>query len=118
MLNLAICGGIAMVDSIGIAGDVITGAVALAGLILVYLGSVASSFAGFEREQQTTIKSTFQLRAWFGFAGMVVAILSAALALAGKWANNDCIVTLAGALLLICISVGCRYRFSYVREIR
>ncbi|MGA7386092.1 MAG: hypothetical protein WBW81_15780 [Methylocella sp.] len=107
-----------MVDSIGIAGDVITGATALAGLILVYLGSVASSFAGFEREQQTTVKSTFQLRAWFGFAGMVVAIISAALALVGKWANNDCIVTLAGALLLIAFLWGAAIAFLTVREIR
>jgi hypothetical protein len=107
-----------MGDSIGIAGDVITGATALAGLILVYLGSVASSFAAFEREQQTTIKSTFQLRAWFGFAGMVVAIISAALALAGKWANNDCIVTLAGALLLIAFLWGAAIAFLTVREIR
>ena len=107
-----------MVDSIGIAGDVVTGATALAGLVLVYLGSVASGFAGFEREQQRTMKSSFQRRAWFGFAGMVVAILSAALALAGKWTNNGCIVASAIALLLLALLWGIAIAFLTVREIR
>ena len=107
-----------MVDSIGIAGDVITGATALAGLILVYLGSVASGFAGFEREQQRTIKSSFQLRVWFGFGGMVVAIFSAALALVGKSVNNGCIVAAAIALLFIALLWGIAIAFLTAREVR
>jgi hypothetical protein len=48
-----------MVDPVEIPGDVVTGASALAGLVLVYLGSVASGYAGFEREQQSTVRQSY-----------------------------------------------------------
>jgi hypothetical protein len=70
-----------MVDPIEIAGDVVTGATALAGLILVYLGSVAAGYASFQREQQGAVRRSFAFRAWFSFAGMVLAISAAMLAL-------------------------------------
>jgi uncharacterized membrane protein YdjX (TVP38/TMEM64 family) len=80
--------GVIMVDPLELAADVVTGATALAGLILVYLGMVVSGFAGFQREQQATVRAAHQLRAWFAFVGMTLAIVAAVLALIGKWAHR------------------------------
>src|SRR6266536_5619741 len=95
-----------MVDPVGIAVDVVTGATALAGLVLVYLGSVASGFAGFLPEQQRTVRRRFQVRAWFAFVGMVLAILAAMLALIGKWLGNGCVAGSAIALLELSPNLG------------
>jgi hypothetical protein len=80
-----------MVDPVELAGDVVTGATALAGLVLVYLGMAVSGFAGFERDQQASVRARFQVRAWFAFVGMAFSILAAILALIGKWSHNACI---------------------------
>jgi hypothetical protein len=107
-----------MLDPTEVAGDVVTGATALAGLILVYLGSVASGFAGFEREQQATVRHGFQRRAWFSFVGMVLAISAAMLALIGKWLQNACVAGSAIVLLLIALIWGISLALLTAREIR
>jgi hypothetical protein len=56
---------------LSLTGDVIAAGAALAGLILVYLGSVATGYAGYERTQQGTVRASFQRRAWFGVVGVV-----------------------------------------------
>jgi len=81
---------------------VVTGASALAGLFLVYLGNVAVAFSAFPTEAQGAIRESYQLRGWLAFAGMVLAILSAGLALLGKWLHS---VPLAAAAIVLLIAV-------------
>jgi len=107
-----------MVDPTESAGDVVTGATALAGLILVYLGSVASGYASFERDQQDTVRRSYEFRAWFGFAGMVFAISAAVLALLGKWLQSEGVAGAASVLLLIALIWGVAIALLTAREIR
>src|SRR5882757_5965406 len=72
-----------------LSGDVVTGASALAGLFLVYLGNVATAFSTFDRTQQASVRGSHQTRGWLAFAGIVFAILAAGLALLGKWLGNQ-----------------------------
>jgi hypothetical protein len=43
-----------------------------------------SGFGTFDREQQATVRTSYQIRAWFAFVGMMLAIVSAMLAVIGK----------------------------------
>lgn len=107
-----------MVDPVEISGDVVTGATALAGLVLVYLGSVAAGYAGFDAEQQRSVRASFQARGWFAFVGMVLAIIAAMLALVGKWLHNPCVAIAAIILLLLALLWGIAVAFLTIREVR
>jgi hypothetical protein len=61
------------VGVLGLTGDVIAAGAALSGLILVYLGSVAAGYAGFDAAAQRTVRTSFQRRAWFAVVGVVLA---------------------------------------------
>jgi hypothetical protein len=106
-----------MPDSIEMASDVITAATALAGLILVYLGAVAAGFAGYGREQQTAVRGRFRIRAWLAFVGILFSILSAALAVVGKWLKSECSVSAAIVLLLLSLVWGIGAAFMTARDI-
>lgn len=92
-----------MTSAIGLGGDVIAGASALAGLFLVYLGNVAIGFDGYDTLQKPSVRSRFQIRAWLAFAGIVFAVFSVALALVGKWTANGLLADDAAALLLLAL---------------
>lgn len=87
-------------DSISIAGETVTAATALAGLILVYLGSVAASYGGYQPTERKSVKGSFQRRAWIAFVGLVLALIAAALGVLGKWLPNECVAD-AGTILLL-----------------
>jgi hypothetical protein len=106
-----------MVDSSEIAGDVVAGATALAGHILVYLGSLATGYGSYDILQQNSVRTSFRRRAWFGFIGLVLAIGAAGLALFGKWTNIDSLTSVAAALLLISFGWGIVTALLTVREI-
>lgn len=108
----------AMDPAIEVAADVVVGGTALAGLLLVYLGTVTAGFATFDRAQQATVRGSFQLRAWFAFVGMVLAILSAMLALVGKWAHNHCMAAAALVVILVALLWGIAVAFLTAREIK
>jgi hypothetical protein len=84
---------------ISLSGDVIAGGAALAGLILVYLGSVATGYSGFTAEQQRSVRTSFQRRAWFAVVGVVLSIAASGTAVLGKWLSNVCLAG-SGAVLL------------------
>jgi hypothetical protein len=91
---------------LGLTGDVIAAGAALAGLILVYLGSVATGYAGFERTQQGAVRVSFQRRAWFGVVGVILAIAASGTAILGKWLSHVClggssVILLALALIWV-----------------
>jgi hypothetical protein len=105
-------------DPVELGGDVVAGATALAGLILVYIGSVAVGYGTYERQAQATVRSSFQFRAWFAFAGMTLAILAGMLGLVGKWLHNSCVAAAAIILLLLALVWGIIVALFTVREIR
>lgn len=95
----------ALPSAIETGGDVVAGATALAGLILVFLGATSTVFSSYTKEEQRAVRSRFQRRAWFAFIGFALALLSAALALVGKWLHQECaaltaVFTFGAALIL------------------
>ena len=92
-------------------GDVIAASSALAGLIVVYLGSVVASYASYDRTQQGTVRASFQRRAWFAVIGVVLAIAACGCAVMGKWLTNVCwadgAMVLLGLTLVWVIATAC-----------
>jgi hypothetical protein len=105
-------------SAVELGGDVVTGASALAGLFLVYLGNVAVAFGAFHKEQQSSVRGSFQTRAWLAFAGTIFAILAASLALIGKWLDNQFIAGDAIILLLLALLWGGAVALIAVRDIK
>jgi hypothetical protein len=106
------------VSGLNVAGDVVTAATALAGLILVYLGSVATSFASFEKTQQSSVRASHQRRVWIAFVGLLFALASAAFAVIGKWIGSECCANVAVALLFIAFLWGIASALMTVLEVR
>lgn len=92
-----------MIDPVNLAGDVIAAGAALAGLLLVYIGSVATSFGGFEKAQQASVKGAHQLRAWLGFVGFMFALVASGLGIIGKWLNHG--PTSAAAVIFLALTL-------------
>ena len=92
-----------MASSLSIAGEVSGAAAALAGLILVFLGSISTSFDSYQKAEQSAVRGRYQKRAWFAFIGFVFALLSSALALVGKWGNYECLGLVAIVLLMVAL---------------
>jgi len=107
-----------MADPIELANDVLTGATALGGLILVYLGSVVSAFGACDAQQKRSVVAAFRKRAWFAFVGFAVAILSALCALAGKWLHVECVAGLSIVLLFISLVLAIGTGWATVQEIK
>lgn len=75
-----------------VAGDVLQAATALGGLLLVFIGAVAAGFDSYDKASQASVRAKYQRRGWLAFVGFFLALVSAGLALAGKWATNSCLV--------------------------
>lgn len=99
-------------------GDISAAAAALAGLLLVYIGAISTSFDSYQKQEQASVRGRYQRRAWFAFIGFVLAILSVAFALLGKWLHQDCF----GFAALICLGgalIWCVFTALFsVREIK
>jgi hypothetical protein len=107
-----------MAEAIEVASDVVAGSAALAGLILVYLGALSSSYASFDAQQRPSVRGRYQTRAWLAFVGFVIAILAAAFALIGKWQHVGCLAAAAIVLLIIALVWSAWIALATVREIR
>lgn len=101
-----------------LASDIISGGTALAGLILVYLGAIASGYDSYEKPQQAAVRSAYRRRAWIGFAGIAISFSAAALGLVGKWMSSGWTVAAGAALLFLALFWGGFTALSTVRDIR
>jgi len=109
---------VAIPSPIEVSGDVIAAATALAGLILVFLGATSTSYDSYQKTEQGAVRGRYQRRAWFAFVGFVLALLSAFLALLGKWFHQEC-ASLAGiALFVVALGWVLFAALSSVREIK
>jgi|GEM_PF-1343813 len=71
--------------AISVAGDVAAASVALAGLILVFLGSISTAYDAYTKQEQPAVRSKYQRRAWFALIGFVLALSASFFAILGKW---------------------------------
>ena len=101
-----------------VAGDIVASGSALSGLILVYIGSLSTSFGAYQTQERRTVLGSYQRRAWFAFVGLVLFLLSALLGLVGKWLDLGCAVV--GALTFLLVGFGWLLIVAVltVREIR
>jgi hypothetical protein len=101
-----------------VVGDVVGAATALAGLILVYLGSIAASFGSFTVEQRDAVLRPHQWRAWAAFSGFVVALLAAVCAIIAHWTKCEGLANFAVIALFLAFVGGIASAFLTVMEIR
>jgi hypothetical protein len=68
-----------------LAGDIVAASAALAGLLIVYLGGVASEYASFAKTAQASVRGSFQSRAWFAVGGVLFSVFACGSAALAKW---------------------------------
>jgi hypothetical protein len=106
-----------MATPIEIATDVVAGGSALAGLILVYIGGVAASYASYRPEDQPAVRWRYLWKIWFAFIGAVLAIVAAGLALIAKWCDVSLMATASIVILLITLGWSVIIMFLSAREV-
>jgi hypothetical protein len=91
--------------------EVFAGATALAGLILVFLGAVFTSYDSYQPDQQADVAAKYKNRALISLIGFLSALVSASLALGAHWFPRVWIIygsisTLGLSFILIaCVAV-------------
>lgn len=90
-----------MTEPSEVAGDIATAAGAISGLLLVFIGALASSFQGFQPQERKSVVASYRRRGWFAFVGLILLLLSIALSILGKWLSLACMIVGALVLLLI-----------------
>ena len=93
-------GGEMAMDGAIVSGEVVTAGTALAGLILIYIGSLVTAFGSYQPTEQKSVRMKFLARAWMSFVGFFLALLSGALAVLGKWLPNPCMSNASVWILL------------------
>jgi tellurite resistance protein TehA-like permease len=94
---------VAIPSTLEVSGDVIAAAATLAGLILVFLGAISTSYDSYDALLRTrTLRARFQRRGWFAFVGFALALSATLLALLGKWFQCNAAVLAA----IICFVVA------------
>jgi hypothetical protein len=106
-------------DGNGVAGEVVTAATALAGLILIYIGTLVTAYEtrqpGGERN---AVKIKFLSRAWLAFVGFAFALSSAILSVIGKWISSPCVGNVSVWLLLFAFAAATFATVQAIREIK
>jgi hypothetical protein len=88
-----------MASALDLSSDVSTASAALAGLLLVFMGSISASYQSIDPAIQSVVVGRYRLRIWFAFAGFALAIGATFFALLGKWEQNEHACLLAALLL-------------------
>lgn len=107
-----------MPSALPIMAEVAGSATALAGLVLVFLGALATAYDSYQPQEKNSVKARYQKRVWFAFAGFVLALLSACFALFAKWFSNDCSAIAAVVLMVLALIFVLIAAYSAVREIK
>lgn len=105
-------------DGTAVSGEVVTAGTALAGLVLIYLGSLVTSYGGYQATEQKAVRGRFQMRAWLAFVGFSLAISSAMLGVLGKWLGSPCTGNASVIVLLVAFAWTVFATIQTIREIR
>ncbi len=89
--------GVSMLE---MSSDIIGAGTALAGLVLVFLGSVSNGFEAYAPQERRSVVKKYRRRAWAAFAAFALALGAALLGLLSKWLQLACL-TGAGLVFLI-----------------
>lgn len=105
-------------NGLGVSGEVTTAGTALAGFVLIYIGSVVAAFDRYQPQEQKTVKPRLIARAWLAFVGFVLASFSAALSIIGKWLGDCCSANVAVWFLLAAFLWSALTVILTIREIK
>jgi hypothetical protein len=81
-----------MASATEIGGDVVAAGSAVAGLMLVYMGSLSASFSTYSPTEKRTVQGSFSRRMWFACTGLLLNGASIPFGLAAK--ALDCVCAL------------------------
>ncbi len=99
-------------------GQVFSGATALAGLLLVFLGGLLNSYESFDTEAKTYVVEEFRLRAGIAFAGFIAALVAAITSLVTNWFPQPFLVYLSLGTLGVSFVIVIISGWMAVRDIR
>jgi len=105
-------------DGISVAGEVVTAGTALAGLILIYIGSLVTAFGTYQPQEQKSVRIRFLGRAWIAFVGFFLALLAAGMGVVGKWIASACAGNVAVWVLLAAFGWAIFATVQAIREIK
>jgi hypothetical protein len=89
-----------------IGGDILAAATALAGLLLVFMGAVSTTYDSYATAQKSAVRPKYRRRVWLAFAGFILSVAAAAFALAAKWFDCSGLVNVSVTLLLIGFAIA------------
>lgn len=104
-------------EGVSVASETVGAATALAGLILVYLGSLASGYSSFQPQERRSVKTRYYRRAWSAFGAMILALISAALGLLAKWIPSEGCGDAAVVILGVTFFAGVWIAYETAKEI-
>jgi hypothetical protein len=107
-----------MASPIDLGSDVITAGTALAGLVLVFVGALSTSFDSYDPTEKKSVRLRYQTRLWFAFTGFSCAVGAALLAILGKWIENECLAFGSLSLLLAAFAFVVVTALIAVRDVR
>ncbi len=87
-----------------IGGDVVAAGSAVAGLMLVYIGALSTSYGTYDAKERSSVRGSFQRRAWFAFFGLLLNALSIPFGLAAKGLDSFCALYIGLGLLVFGIA--------------
>ena len=104
-------------EAIPVVGEVVSAATALAGLVLIYLGSLVAGYEGYQPTERKSVRKKYQRRAWFAFAALLPALIAALLGVLGKWLPCEWVADAAVLMLFAAFVAAAATAFMTVREI-
>ena len=106
-------------DGTAVSGEVVTAGTALAGLILIYIGSLVTAYeARTPGGERNAVKLQFLGRAWLAFVGFSFALASAAFGVIGKWIASPCMGNVSVWVLLIAFGFAVLATIQAIKEIK
>lgn len=104
-------------DGLAVSGEVATAGTALAGLIIIYIGALATAFeARNPGGERNAVRLKFLARAWLAFVGFMFAASSALLSVVGKWITSPCASNVSVWLLLLAFVAAVFATVQTIRE--
>ena len=100
-----------------IIGVLFSGATALAGLILVFLGGIINAYESYAPSERKSVRKKFRSRAFVSFIGFLFAILSSLSALALFYFDSLILENFSVATVLISFAFAIALAVQAVKEI-
>jgi hypothetical protein len=100
-----------------IAGDIITAATFMSGLVLLYLQSLVAHYTSYDATQQGAVKGSHQARGWLAFFAFICSGITVGLALGSEWTDDSVLLWWSVGFLGVVFASGVIAALMMVLEI-